>query len=230
MIMQQHNNKLYCIHQKEHALLAAFIIKNLPSFHHLAPSIKDDLYIATLHHDDGWENYDKNLIYNKKFHISQNFTEISTNNHIEILTSSREAISKKNNLARYLVCSHNIYLATLRQSTLNILIEKKKLEYFIQNETKILHTQLNHLASIPISTLNECTHLLRLADWLSLCSCLKKLVPNNTKGLNLNIDDYPIITCHPKLIKSPLDFHINKLTIDKKSKKIERNKLKLTFN
>lgn len=230
MIIQKRNTTLYCTYQIEHAKLASFILKHIPGFNNLNNSIKNELLIATLHHDDGWKNYDNNLAKQKKLNLYENFTEISTQDHIQILTHSRKAISKESYLAKYLVCSHNIYLATLRLETTLEFNEKRNISTFIKNEIKEKDKQLIHLQSITQPLLKKCVSLLKLADWFSLCTCLKNMFPSTQEQILLDFNNYPTIKCQPKLINSPINYEINQTKVYLETNTLEKKSLKLTFN
>jgi hypothetical protein len=231
MIVQKHAHETWCISQLDHAKLASDLLIQLNNYQKLPPKQKKALYHAARFHDHGWKHYDTNPMYKKNSTIPLDFTEISTSTHIEIWTASRHLINTKEKLSKYLICTHNIYLANIRASNTDNHVDKKKLSNFLTTEKEIQYTLKQALKPLySKNTLDELSHLLKLVDWMSLTVCLNKKIPYVSFSTNLNISNYPKIKCEPSLNKTPITFNVTATKICSKSQKIETSALKLTFN
>lgn len=230
MIIQKNKQKIICISQLEHAKLASKLLIQLEAYQQLQSIQKTALYNATYFHDHGWKPYETNPIYKKNSLIPLDFTEIPASTHIKIWTTSRTLINPQETLTQYLICTHNIYLANIRSNNTDNKKDKQELSLFLNTEKQIqliLKNSLNQSPSTP--ELDELSHLLKLADWMSLTLCLNKKIPYVSFNTKLNLSNYPKIKCSPSLSKTPSKLKIKTISICSSSQKKEANTLNLTL-
>ncbi|RAP28530.1 hypothetical protein DID78_04855 [Candidatus Marinamargulisbacteria bacterium SCGC AG-343-D04] len=214
------------ISQTEHARIAAFLLSKTSFYQTLPSHIQDILYLATLHHDDGWIKWEQNPTINPHTSFPYDFKTVPTLVHLEIWKRSREIAARYGDAIGYFVSLHNHNLYHKFNYIMSNQEEEKLHQLFLTEEKSYRDSIQDPLYSDQDFKLyhDNCIQWISMTDYISLVICMG--IPSSSYSFadaNIHIkNDSDSISITPYIFSDSFSASISVLTwpslLEKKAK------------
>lgn len=106
MIVKKHGDELLLMRQTDHAELAGRIARMWGNRHFDSPSAKEESYLATERHDDGWAEPDATPLLNEQTRRPLHFRDIPIEDHVPLYRRGVLSVAESDPYAGLLVGMH----------------------------------------------------------------------------------------------------------------------------